>query len=40
LKLRYKCRIFTHGNQIEYIDFVMDSRQGDHDFDTITSQIK
>jgi len=40
LKPRYKCRIFTYGNQIEYTDFAMASRQGGHDFDTITSQIK
>ena len=40
LKVRYKCCIFTHEEAVEYINFVMDSRQGNHDIDTLTSQIK
>jgi len=40
LKLRYKCRIFTHGDKTKFTNFVMGSRQDNHDIDTITSQIK
>jgi len=40
LKVRYKCRIFTYENQIEYTDFTMGSRQANHDIDIATSQIK
>jgi len=40
LKVRYKCRILPHGKEIEYTDFVMGSRQDNHDIDITTSQIK
>jgi len=39
LKVRYKCRIFTNGKEIESTDFTMGSRQGNHDIDIATSQI-
>ena len=39
LKVRYKCYILPHGKETKSIDFVMGSRQGNHGFDTLTSQI-
>ena len=39
LKVRYKCCIFTNGKETQSIDFAMGSRQDNHDFDTIISQI-
>ena len=39
LKLRYKCRILLHGKEIKSTDFVMGSRQDNHDIDIATSQI-
>jgi len=40
LKPQYKCHIFTYGKAIKSTDFAMGSRQGNHDIDTFTSQIK
>jgi len=40
LKPRYKCHIFTYGKATESAHFAMGSRQGNHDIDTFTSQIK
>ena len=39
LKPQYKCRILSHGKEIESTNFAMGSRQDNHDIDTVTSQI-